>query len=39
MTGKEIVNRAVAGRMAGHLFIAVLEIVNVQQFARASGIF
>ena len=38
MPGEEIVNRAIAGRMADRLLIGVLEIVNVQQFARPGRI-
>src|SRR5262249_36363606 len=38
MPGEEIVNRAIAGRMADRLLMGVLEIVNVQQFARPGRI-
>jgi hypothetical protein len=38
MPGQEIVDRAVAGRMPDRLFIGRLEILDVQQLARPSGL-
>jgi hypothetical protein len=36
--GQQIVDRAVAGRMSDRLFIGRLEVVDVQQLARPSGL-
>src|SRR3974390_3577281 len=37
MATEQIINRAVAGRVADRLLIGVLEVVDVEQFASTGG--